>query len=62
MKKTYNCKSCGGKDISFDAEAKWNDDKQEFEFGIIKFYYEEKQQGFCNVCENWTEFEINDLE
>lgn len=58
--KTYNCKSCGGKDIVFESTAKWNELNQTFDYQIDKFYYEEEQTAFCNVCDNWTEFETEE--
>jgi transcription elongation factor Elf1 len=57
--KTYNCKCCGSKNVSFDANAKWNVEKQEFEFELQKFYLEE-EMAFCDVCDNWTDFEVNE--
>ena len=58
--KTYNCKCCGSSDITFNANAKWNIPEQKFEYILEKFYMEEKESAFCNVCDSWTNFEVNE--
>jgi len=58
--KTYNCKCCGGKDIVFESTAKWNYATQRFVYQIDNFYFEVEHRAFCNVCDNWTDFEIEE--
>ncbi len=62
MKKTYICSCCGGKDLSFDANGKWDEEKQEFVFNLEKFYFFEEEMAFCIVCDNWNIFQEIELE
>lgn len=62
MKKTYTCTCCGGKDLSFDANGKWDEEKQEFVFNLEKFYFFEEEMAFCIVCDNWNIFQEIELE
>jgi hypothetical protein len=62
MKKSYICTSCGGKELNFDAFAKWNENEQKFDFELTPFYFEEEKITYCIVCDNWTNFEETELE
>jgi hypothetical protein len=62
MKKTYTCTCCGGKNLSFDANGKWDEEKQEFVFNLEKFYFFEEEMAFCIVCDNWNIFAEIELE
>ena len=58
MKKNYICPHCDSRhNLTFSAEAKWDKEQQKFVYSLEKFYFE-AEQAFCEVCDNWIQFEV----
>jgi hypothetical protein len=57
MNKNYICPHCDSDNLIFSEEAKWSIEQQKFVYDLEKFYFE-AEQAFCEVCDNWIQFEI----
>jgi hypothetical protein len=57
MNKNYICPHCDSDNLVFSAEAKWSIEQQKFVYDLERFYFN-SQQAFCEICDNWIQFEI----
>ncbi|GGA34967.1 hypothetical protein GCM10011395_01630 [Sphingomonas psychrolutea] len=55
MRVTFVCNRCGGKTVTRDAWADWDQDKQEWALGAVFDY------AFCHECEEETNLEEIEL-
>lgn len=53
IKITYECSDCEakGSNLSFNAEAIWNENKQQFDMNRL----DSLELAFCKICDNWVE-------
>lgn len=43
--------------LTFSAEAKWDQNKQEFTYKLEDFYFEDSK-AFCIICDQWVTFGV----